>query len=272
MKRGTLSRETLLEMDPELLRAVIRELSHHRVDQSLRAAIAGEGGLPPSFGVVLQQVLDVWEERGLPEDADDIRWARELLRIGQRVGEGEHVDFGTGPICAFPPDALAAVTEAIRTRRSIRRWTEEEVSDELIDRVIEAGLWAPHSCNLQTVRVIVMKGDGIDRLFRRPYVMTLRVMLVVCQDMRPYEIFGKLIPEYNQGFDCGAAVQNMLLMAHALGLGAVWLTYGARHKSQVRKLYNLPDHIHVATFVALGWPAENPLPPGRLRAHEAIIG
>jgi nitroreductase len=271
MVQDKYSRQSLLAMDPDLLRAVIRERAHHTVEGYVYRALSGDRKLPVTFGKRLRQLLDVWEKRGLPTETDDLRWAKQLLELGQALSDGKTVDLGTEAVNPFPSNERETVERAIYTRRSIRKWKEEEVPDELIKKVIEAGLWAPQACNLQTIRVIVMKGKEVQEVFERGDTWNIRIMLVICQDTRPYEFFGKQIPAYNRKYDCGAAVQNMLLAAHIWGLGAVWLTYHSKERDEIRQRYKLPDYLEISTFVALGWPAESPLPPGRLSADEVII-
>lgn len=271
MAQKKYDRENLMGMDPELLRAIIRERGHHTLESYIYRALSGNGGIPPTFGKRAKELLDVWDARGLADDVDDVRWVKNLLELGYAIREGKSIDLETEPVKPFPIDEQQAVEKVIWTRRSVRNWTGEKVSKEHIHRIIDAGLWAPSSCNLQTVRVIVMQGEKVEQVFKLGEVRDIKTMLVVCQDVRGYEFFDHQIPDYNCRFDCGAAVQNMLLMAHALGLGAVWLTYGPDKKQKIKALYNLPDYIEIETYIALGWPAESPLPPGRMAAEEVIL-
>ncbi len=83
------------------------------------------------------------------------------------------------------------------------------------------------------------------------------VVSVLCYDMRVPGIVGqdRSVPQ-NAGFD--AAADHMLLMVHALGLGAVWLSEVKRPESTAQKFkeqYGLPDYIEVALHIAVGWPA-----------------
>ena len=67
-------------------------------------------------------------------------------------------------------------------------------------------------------------------------------------------------------------MQNMVLMAHALGLGAVWLTFTETRKRRIRDHFEVPSHINIVSNVAIGWPAVNPIPPGRMELEEVLIG
>ena len=59
-------------------------------------------------------------------------------------------------------------------------------------------------------------------------------------------------------------MQNMLLLAHALGLGAVWLTFTERQIAVIRDHFHVADYIDVVSYIGLGWPTVQPLAPGRM--------
>ena len=91
--------------------------------------------------------------------------------------------------------------------------------------------------------------------------------IIVAQDLRLYEIYQAQIPDFNRFLDCGAAVENMLLAAHGLGLGAVWLTFERGEAGALHKELDLPEHISLTTYIALGWPGQVKLPTGRIRVE-----
>ena len=138
---------------------------------------------------------------------------------------------------------------------------------------MEAALWAPHSCNLQTIRFVVMRGEDGRDLFG-PRKITLRhwpVRILVAQDMDVYDCIPGDSPTFNRDLDCGAAVQNMLLYAHSLGLGAVWTSLLHDEAQQLHAHFDLPDYIRIRTCVTVGWPAQHPLPPGRIHLEDAVL-
>jgi len=270
MSAAKFSEESISNMSDDLLRAVIRERTHHTVEYIVYKVLAEEMDVPENFGETVQKLLEAWRERGLSTEKRDLRWVENLLQIGRALSEGKRPERASDQFSPAPKSDKRAVKKAIYERRSIRSWKEKEVPDQLIKEIIHAGLWAPHSCNLQTIRVIVMKGERLSRIFQGGEIGQVKVMLVICQDQRPYEFYSHQIPDYNRFYDCGAAIQNMILMAHTLGLGSVWLTY-EREKEEIKKLYNLPDFMEISSFIALGWAEEKPIPPGRMEPEEAII-
>lgn len=149
------------------------------------------------------------------------------------------------------------VIEAIFTRRSIRKFTKEHVPDELITDLIKAAMQAPSAGNQQPWHFVVISNrkilDTIPSF--HPYADMLpqvSVAVVVCGDPTL---------EKHRGFwieDCSAATQNLLLAAHAKGLGAVWVSlYPEMSRADgMRKLLKLPEQIIPLSLIPLGYPAE----------------
>jgi len=154
--------------------------------------------------------------------------------------------------------------EAIRTRRSIREYENRPVPDSLIKQVIAAAMMAPSARNGQPWQFVVIDDrELLDRVpeFHPNAEMARRapVAILVC---------GDLTLEGSPGYwpiDCAAATQNLLLAAHALGLGAVWTGVYPREERMngFRRLLNLPEHVVPHTFVPIGYPAERPVSADR---------
>jgi len=147
--------------------------------------------------------------------------------------------------------------EAILTRRSVRRFLPKPVSEENVKQLLEAAMAAPSAGNQQPWEFVVIRDRGIlDEIPRvHPYAQMVKespLVIAVC---------GNLGREKYEGFwvqDCSAAVQNLLLAAHALGLGAVWvgLHPRAERAGPIRKLLNLPEKVIPLALVPMGHPAE----------------
>jgi len=147
--------------------------------------------------------------------------------------------------------------EAIFTRRSIRHYTQEQVPDNLLESILRAGMAAPSAKNEQPWQFIVIRErsilDAIPQF--HPYAEMLReagLAVVVCGDLHLETSKGR----WSQ--DCSAAIQNMLLAAHALGLGAVWVAlYPDKDREEkIHALLRLPDHVIPLAIIPLGYPAE----------------
>jgi nitroreductase len=265
------SKVAMMEIDPELLRAIIRERTHHTVEEPVYRILEGKMAIRPDHGNLVKHLLDIWKDRGLSLDYPDIKWADQLISTLDEIKQGRTPMIQMDTPKSLLEEELIVVKKTIYNRRSIRSFKNEEIPRWMIMRIVEAGLWAPSACNLQTIRVIVVDDNESLALFRKGEVKGGKIYLVICQDYRAYDFFQSQIPDYNRNYDIGAAVQNMILMAHALGLGAVWLTYGKDHALNIRNYFKLPDYMHIATYIALGWPKGGIITPERIRVEEAII-
>lgn len=154
--------------------------------------------------------------------------------------------------------------EAIRTRRSIRRFASEPVPDELIRVFLESAMMAPSAGNQQPWHFIVVseKHTLLAIAEYHPYAQMLReapLAVVVCGDKRLEKHKDYWIQ------DCSAAAQNLLLAVHAKGLGAVWLGVHPREERilPTRKLFQLPDDVMPLAIIAVGYPAEKKSHPER---------
>lgn len=262
----------MVSIESEVLRAIIRERAHHTVDWVVHLALESRIEVHPSQGALLKHLLDIWRERGLPLDNPDIQWAVRLLELLEDCMQKRKPETQLEYPRKMSDGELDTVDEIIYKRHSIRSFTNENVPRQMIEKIVEAGLWAPSACNLQTVRALVVDSEEGLSIFRKGEVGSAPIYVVICQDYRLYEFFENQIPLHNRGYDAGAAVQNMLLMAHALGLGAVWLTFSESQTQQIRELYKLPSHMHISTYIGMCWPSRGAIVPGRIQVKNAIIG
>ncbi len=158
------------------------------------------------------------------------------------------------------------VIDAILKRRSIRNYRGGTVDKSTIRELLIAGMYAPSARNQQPWHFLVIEDrNTLVRISQvHPYASMLpgaALAILVCGDETL---------ELSKGYwsvDCAAATQNILLAAHALGLGAVWLGVYPREKRQadIHEIFRLPEHIHPFSLVSLGHPAEVKPVPDRVR-------
>ena len=256
-------KEDLRKLEPTLLRALLRERTHHNIEVPLYPTLLKWKGKPIStFGLQTQIVFDVWRERGLPEDEPDIEWVKEYLAIAEKIRAGEKVELDVSLPAPFTEEEMAVVNKLIYSRCSIRDWLDKPVPDDMIEKILEAGRAAPIGCNLDEVRFIVIKDPEEARMVWSDISTRNAVIIVIGYDTRIPKLVrqDQIVPQ-NAGFDAAAAADHMCLMAHALGLGAVWLSKTARTDvtedtgKRFREQYGLPDYIEIAMHIAVGWPA-----------------
>jgi nitroreductase len=158
------------------------------------------------------------------------------------------------------------IIEAIIKRRSIRHYIRKNVDKSLIDLLLKSAMYAPSANNQQPWHFVVIDQQ---ELFKRimevhPYSSMLSeasVAILVCGDEKL---------ELSKGYwpvDCSAATQNILLTAHSLGLGSVWLGVYPRKERMdgIREIFSLPSNIQPFSLVSIGYPAEEKETPVRFR-------
>lgn len=147
--------------------------------------------------------------------------------------------------------------EAIHGRRSIRDYQDRPVEDQLVEEIIGAAMMAPSAGNSRPWRFIVL--DDPEVLKKIPLIhphgamaADAPVAIVVCGDLSLEKYPGNWIA------DCSAATQNLLLAAHARGLGGVWTgLYPEEDRIQgFRQLLGLPEHVVPLALVPLGYPVQ----------------
>lgn len=147
--------------------------------------------------------------------------------------------------------------DAILSRRSIRKYTAQPVSDEVIQELLEAAMSAPSAGNEQPWHFIVITERQILNEIPKfhPYSQMLRdapVAILVCGDERLQKYEGYWVQ------DCSAATENILIAAQAKGLGAVWLgVYPVKGRViGLRNLLDIPEHVTPFALISIGYPAE----------------
>jgi nitroreductase len=157
--------------------------------------------------------------------------------------------------------------EAIKGRRSIRKFKERKLDNKELNRVIEAGVWAPSAGNLQSWEVIVVKKEELKSkistsAYMRDFICDAPVILVICANS---QVSGSIYDERGKELYCiqdaACAAENMLLAAHALGLGACWI--GSFDEDYLVELLEINKHSRPVAIIPLGYPDETPLPPPR---------
>jgi nitroreductase len=148
--------------------------------------------------------------------------------------------------------------ETILTRRSIRAYTDQPVPAESLENLLRAAMQAPSAGNQQAWQFVAITDckqlNALAEVLPYGKMLTSAPLgIVVC---------GDLTIEKSKGYwvqDCAAATQNILLAAHAQGLGAVWLGVYPREERvrDVRKVLGIPEKVIPLCAIAVGYPAEH---------------
>lgn len=181
--------------------------------------------------------------------------------------------------------AADVVLETIRSRRSIGKVGPERPSRETIERLLDAATWAPNHHLTEPWRFFVLTGEARDALgqamgralngepttpeeqdtFDRTAAKALRspVVIAIAVEIGPNAV------EAEEVAAGAAAVQNLLLAAHALGLAAMWRTGAAAFHPEIKAHFGLAPTDHLLGFVYLGYPA-GPAPVRERRPAAAV--
>ncbi len=193
--------------------------------------------------------------------------------------------------------------ELIRSRRSIRRYTDQPIAPEIVERLLIAAIWAPSAHNRQPWRFAVIQidsaklalasamGDRLraDRLAdgdpveaveadaarSRARITSAPVVIAACltmADMDRYPDTRRKKAEYLMAAQSVAmAMQNLLLTAHAEGLGACWMCAPLFCPDAVKEALNLPDDWEPQALITLGYPADSGKPASRKPLESVVL-
>jgi F420 biosynthesis protein FbiB-like protein len=187
------------------------------------------------------------------------------------------------------------ILDAIKSRRSVREYASRRVSSKVLFRILEAARWAPSAHNAQPWRFVTVRDAALKRKlaeamakrwdedmskdnvppekreklarasierFTRAPVVVIACLTMVDMDRYPDERRQKI--EYVMAVQSlAAAIENMLLAAHAEGLGSCWFCAPLFCQDTVRKILNIPSHVEPQALITMGYPIDKPDPPPR---------
>jgi nitroreductase len=159
------------------------------------------------------------------------------------------------------------VLEAIRIRRSVRKYRDDPIPDDVLDRMLEAIRLAPSACNYQPWRFVVVRDKQTREALgeascKQHFIAQAPAIIVGCGF--PDKAYKKMGGYGNSvDIDLAIALDHLTLAAAAKGLGTVWI--GAFDEEAVKRILGVPADVKVVALTPLGYPAE----PGMLRAAEA---
>jgi nitroreductase len=151
------------------------------------------------------------------------------------------------------------VLNAIKNRRTIRKFKPNPIDEEKLQMILEAGRWAPSFSNLQPWKFIVTKDQNLknelDKVSKESVlhlgINEAPLVILVCVDRRIDPL---------HAIEAGAAAtQNIALAGHSLGLGVGWIgVWGTEAETAIQKLFQLPETTRVVSLLPIGYPAESP--------------
>jgi len=166
------------------------------------------------------------------------------------------------------------VSDAIKGRRSIRAFKNQDVPAEIVEKLIDAARCAPSAGNIQPWEFIIVRKPEIKRrlaeaALSQTFIEEAPIVIVVCanedRSSLGYGMRGKTLYCIQ---DTAAAIQNIHLSAYSIGLGTCWV--GAFREEEARKILKIPHGVRPVAIVPVGYRAESPPPRGRRSMSEVV--
>lgn len=147
-----------------------------------------------------------------------------------------------------------STVDLILSRRSIRRYENKDIPEEILQQILETGRQAPSAVNRQPIRFVIVNDHDIlknlcDNLITR-FVKYAPLAIVGCANTKSL-LTGKWAV-----VDATIAMENMVISAWSLGIGSCWI--GACNEKKVKELLKIPDEWKVVALLTFGYPAEKP--------------
>ena len=184
----------------------------------------------------------------------------------ERILLGRQVDLKIYPPSKSSDDEF---TKIVRSRRSIRFWEAKKLKKEEFEQLVDSARWAPSSCNRQPCYFLLARDTSKIKLLSdargQKFVENAPNCILVLINTKIYD---KQEVTYTPYLDVGAAIQNLLLKAQTLGLGACWVNFGTKEvpaskRRKVKAAFEIPAHHEIISIIPIGIPKRVPLPPGR---------
>jgi len=162
------------------------------------------------------------------------------------------------------------IYEIIEQRRSVRTYRDEDISDEKLKKILEAGRMAPSAHNSQEYKFVVVKDAEkrkalIEAASGQKFVGTAPI-IIAAVSLNPEYMLESGVPAY--AVDLGIALDHMTLAAVEEGLGTCWI--GSFSQKEVKKILNIPDNYKVAVMLTLGIADDEPGVKSRKKLDELV--
>ena len=163
--------------------------------------------------------------------------------------------------------------QIIKNRRSIREFQKKEIPEEIIEKLIEALIWAPSAGNLQPRKFYFVfdqktKDNLVKKALKQGFISQAPLVIVGCTDEEIASKYGKRGKNLFSICDVATSIQNLMLTAYSESLATCWVS--AFDEKEVSKVLNLPGNLRPIVIVPVGFPAEKPSAPPRVSKQEAV--
>lgn len=233
----------------------------------------------------LSIIYQILNSRGYNLNEPTIVWSKHIYDAFDNLEE-DFVKKNSLPAPKFDPDVALPFIEFLRARRSVRIWAEKQpdicIFEKIAHHMIDAARWAPTSGNRQPWRFVVLtkvEDKELLRGIKENHCISAPLLIFVGMDTRVYGALGN--SERSIFIDAGAAIMQMVLIAHKCGLGVCWnhfaddLINSRKSNKQIylnfAKKLNIPNFITPIAIIATGVPNSIPPEPARMEVESLFI-
>lgn len=165
------------------------------------------------------------------------------------------------------------ILKAVKERRSIRDFQRKNIPEGLMDKLMEALIWAPSAGNLQARKFYFIKNEDLKKriaaaALNQNFIAEAPLVIAGCTDSRISSRYKERGVYLYSVQDVALSIMGMMLVAHENGLGSTWV--GAFDEDEVAKILKLPNYLRPVAIVPVGYPSRIPSPPPRVSKNEAV--
>jgi nitroreductase len=165
------------------------------------------------------------------------------------------------------------ISKTIKERRSIRDFKKKEIANDIIDKLIDALIWAPSAGNLQARKFYFVRDEELKKkiaiaALKQHFLAEAPLVIVGCTDSRISYRYGERGISLYSIQDVSCSLMGMMLVAHENGLGSVWV--GAFDEDAVSDILKIQKFLRPVALVAVGYPSKVPVPAPRISKEEVM--
>jgi nitroreductase len=165
------------------------------------------------------------------------------------------------------------ILKAVRERRSVRNFYKKKIPEELVNKLIDALIWAPSAGNLQARKFYFITDEKTKKkiaaaALNQNFIAEAPLVIIGCTNSRISSKYRKRGVYLYTIQDVACSIMGMMLVAHENGLGSTWV--GAFHEDEVSRILDLPKNLNPVAVVPVGYPSSIPSPPPRVSKDEAV--
>lgn len=165
------------------------------------------------------------------------------------------------------------ILKVLQERRSIRDFYKKDIPEKIVDKLIDALIWAPSAGNIQARKFYFIKDMPVKKkiaaaALNQNFIAEAPLVIVGCSDSRISSTYRERGVFLYSIQDVACSIMGMMLVAHELGLGSTWV--GAFYEEQILEILHMPRNLRPVAIVPVGYPSKVPQAPPRVSSGDAV--